>query len=176
MTKKMRNFAMGLAGELACRINSKMVRYEIDGKHYVMSPYMILQTEVPIFDLPLEHDEHTEKAIVRFMNEVNDWSNQYIIHDIPSLQEIKEGIRSIAGRTLQTVAYSAGEQDFSCNARFLRDIVDVLHCKVCYVNDKNRRTSPLFFYGNDDLGSGNVCMLLPVTTAFEYPEGYFMGK
>ena len=107
MKKKLVNFGLEIAGSpiMEEKDREKLVHYEIDGKYFVYDRYRILQTEERIPRTELEENKNTKDLLEKFIGELWDWNLDYQALDIPSVEEIKEGIRECCGRKLDRVAF-----------------------------------------------------------------------
>lgn len=134
-------------------------QYWHEGRFFCCDDYRLLETETAIDALDLKTDSRMAGTMAKHISLMNDPDYDYTIHTLPSVSEIKEGIRSVCGRKLDRVAWSDGE--LTMNARWLYKTMEALHATVCYVS-KAKAHQPVFFFEDDDLTSMNRCMVMPI--------------
>jgi len=76
-----------------------------------------------------------------------DYKLDYKMRELPTLKEIKDGIREVAGRTLTRVCWSP-DGELALNARWLAEAMEVLHAKEMYACTSKRH--PVILYDRDD--------------------------
>lgn len=134
-------------------------QYMKDMRYFVTDSTRIVETERDIPALSIDLGGVGDSC-VRFMNACVNKDLDYYIHELPTVEEIKQGIRETVGRKFDPVIWSDGY--IKLNARYLYKTMYALNAKVCYVSRTKPRISPIFFFEDDDLQSMNRAMVLPI--------------
>lgn len=140
-------------------------QYMKDLRYFVTDGARIVEMESELPLVPVDTESDISDKCIRFINEVVSKDQDYYIHELPTVEEIKKGIRETVGRKLDWVAWSDGY--ITLNARWLYKTMYALNAKVCYVSKTNPRKAGIFFLENDDPQSMNRAMVLPVFNKHE---------
>ena len=132
-----------------------------DGKVYVVEPRRFLITNETVVGLDMNsHRESTIRTLDRLVDTVFDEKADYTLHYLPTAEDIRLGIKAIAGRKYGTkVIWSDGI--ITINARLLLKAMSALNARVCYVG-KNNTKMPIAFFKDDDVQSETIELIMPV--------------
>lgn len=146
-----------------------------DGHTFVTDGFRILEVEQLIDELPTSENQTVAESCLKYIKEVNSPYLEYVLDtEIPSVSEIKTGIRDLVGRRLDTVVW-ASPNNWKVNARWLYKAMEALNAKVVFVSSTKPWNSPIFLLENDDPQSMNREMILPVNANHE-PGFYVPGQ
>ena len=143
MKKKVEKFAASIITSNLDTAKHLHGTISYNGRYYVTDSYRALEVEYPIPEFPVITNEHMGKKLEDIFNKAEEGNKT--MHPIPSASEIKKGIADLVGRKMDDVVLRiAGDSHPSVypavNARFLRDAVQALNCKVCYFDESERIT------------------------------------
>ena len=162
MKKKLIKYAI----DLACSVDLEhggfagIFQYTEDGRFFVTDGCRILETETLIDDLALKDDSKMTANMKKYIDAVNELELDYQLYDLPTVEEIKEGIRGVCGRKLDTVVWSDGT--ITINARWLYKAMEALHATKAYVSAAKPKNMPIFLCENDDPQSINRVLIMPI--------------
>lgn len=162
MKKKLIKYAI----DLACSVDLEhsgfagIFQYADHGRFFVTDGYKILETETLIDGLSLNGESRMTANIIKHMDAVNEPELDYQLYDLPTVEEIKEGIRGVCGRKLDRVVWSDGT--ITINARWLYKAMEALNAKTAYVSNTRPKNMPIFLCENDDPQSINRVLILPI--------------
>lgn len=120
----------------------------------------VLETETLIDGLSLNGESRMTENMIKHMGVVNEPELDYQLYDLPTVEEIKEGIRGVCGRKLDTVVWSDGT--ITINARWLYKAMEALNAKTAYVSNTRPKNMPIFLCENDDPQSINRVLIMPI--------------
>ena len=109
MKKKLTNHALKIAGSMP-----EMMRicngdlFTVDGRYLVSDGYRILETSEPVEGTTECLDKRCAIRMISYLDEPLSSEKNYVSYDVPSVTELKNGIRELCGRKQQTVAWSDG--------------------------------------------------------------------
>lgn len=162
MKKKLIKYAI----DLACSVDLEhsgfagIFQYADHGRFFVTDGCRILETETLIDGLSLNGESRMTANIIKHMDAVNEPELDYQLYDLPTVEEIKEGIRGVCGRKLDRVVWSDGT--ITINARWLYKAMEALNAKTAYVSNTRPKNMPIFLCENDDPQSINRVLILPI--------------
>lgn len=162
MKKKLIKYAV----DLACSIDVEnggfagIFQYTEDGRFFVTDGCRILETEIRIDDLVLKDDSKMTAHMKQYIDAVNELELDYQLYDLPTVEEIKEGIRGVCGRKLDNVVWSDGK--ITINARWLYKAMEALNAKTAYVSAARPRYAPILLCENDDPLSINRVLIMSI--------------
>ena len=164
MKKKVEKFAASIITSNLDTTKHLHGTISYNGRYYVTDSYRALEVEYPIPGFPVINSGHMGKRIEDIFNKAEEGNKT--MHPIPSASEIKKGIADLVGRKMDDVVLRiAGDSHPSVypavNARFLRDAVQALNCKVCYF-DESERFRYMYLYEEDWLQSVVRHVILPI--------------
>ena len=157
MTKKLIEYAENISYSYE---NARGTQYFWDNKYFVTDGVRVLRMEDSIPSLTLVSDQGMCEMFQKFFSDVLSSTYDYKIHQLPSVEEIKEGIRGFCGRKLDKIVWSDGV--ITVNARFLHKTMIALNSKACYISSYKTTKTPIYFALNDDLNAKIDMLLLPV--------------
>lgn len=170
MKKKTANHALEIArsiyvgGKIKCPL-----QYVKDGRIFVTDSFRIMEIEDLIDELPTEVGGAMVESMIKYTDSDSSRELDYTRHEIPTVDEIKAGIRGVVGRKLDRVAWSDGEM--TINARWLYKAMEALNATVCYMSSTKPNKAPYFLYENDNVCAVNKILILPITNRGE--RGFF---
>lgn len=162
MKKKLIKYAI----DLACSVDLEhsgfagIFQYADHGRFFVTDGCRILETKTLIDGLSLNGESRMTANIIKHMDAVNEPELDYQLYDLPTVEEIKEGIRGVCGRKLDRVVWSDGT--ITINARWLYKAMEALNAKTAYVSNTRPKNMPIFLCENDDPQSINRVLILPI--------------
>lgn len=162
MKKKLIKYAI----DLACSVDLEhsgfagIFQYADHGRFFVTDGYRILETETLIDGLSLNGESRMTANMIKHMDAVNEPELDYHLYDLPTVKEIKEGIRGVCGRKLDRVVWSDGT--ITINARWLYKAMEALNAKTAYVSNTRPKNMPIFLCENDDPQSINRMLIMPM--------------
>ena len=162
MKKKLIKYAI----DLACSVDLEhggfagIFQYADHGRFFVTDGCRILETETLIDGLSLNGESRMTANMIKHMDVVNEPELDYQLHDLPTVEEIKDGIRGVCGRKLDRVVWSDGT--ITINARWLYKAMEALHATKAYVSSTRPKNTPIFLCENDDPQSINRVLILPI--------------
>lgn len=160
MKKKLIKYAIDIANANAAFADQQFVT---NNRQFVTDGYRILEIEEPLPSLVMRTEETNKFNIDRLKDMIDsdaDATLDYVVHDLPSTEEIKTGIHAVCGRKFNRVAWSDGI--ITLNARWLLKTMEALNAKRCYISKTKFKTTGVFFYENDDIESKTKCLILPI--------------
>lgn len=161
MKKKLIDYAIEVATSIPKEKSILMPprQYMKDLRYFVTDSTRIVETERDIPALSIDLGG-VGASCVRLMNECVSKDLDYYIHELPTMEEIKQGAEKLYEGEYNSVVWSDGY--IKLNPRYLYKTMYALNAKVCYVSRTKPRTSPIFFFEDDDLQSMNRAMVLPI--------------
>ena len=162
MKKKLIKYAI----DLACSIDVEhggfagIFQYADHGRFFVTDGCRVLETETLIDGLSLNGESRMTANIIKYFNSVNEPELDYHLYNLPTVEEIKEGIRGVCGRKLDTVVWSDGT--ITMNARWLYKAMEALRATKAYVSQARPKYSPILLCENDDPLSINRVLIMPI--------------
>lgn len=162
MKKKLIKYAVDLANSIDLEHGgfAGVFQYTEDGRFFVTDSFRVLETETLIDDLVLKDDSKMTATMIKYIDAVNEPELDYQLYDLPTVEEIKEGIRGVCGRKLDRVCWSDGT--ITMNARWLYKAMEALNAKKAYVSNTRPKNSPILLCENDDPQSINRVLILPI--------------
>lgn len=153
MKKKLIKHAMNIAEG-----NFKYQYPNGGGGVYVTNNYVALELEEPIEKLEISEDKYIPKKIHEYMEWSVEPAFDYRLYELPTVEELRKGIRNLIGKKRTRVVWSDG--NITLNARTLMKAMENLNATVAYVSNEPRHR-PIFLMENDDLQSFNREIILP---------------
>lgn len=176
MKKKLINYAIDIMTSIPEEKSFLMPprQYMKDLRYFVTDSMRIIELETDLPLIPVDTESDIANKCIQFMNNVVSKDLDYYIHELPTVEEIKQGIRETVGRKFDWVAWSDGY--ITLNARYLYKTMYALNAKVCYVSQTKPRTSAIFFCENDNPQSMNRAIVLPVYNRHERKGFWTSGR
>lgn len=131
-------------------------------KYYVTDGYRVIEYDNEIQCTPSISVNAHEDSIVRAFTGLFDRCNDYVLYELPTVEEIKANITKLVGRRYDKVVY--GNDKFAINARWLYKAMEALNAKVCYIDKDQPYLYGILLYENDDLQSSIKELILPIRT------------
>lgn len=147
------------AERIAKSENGGCVLLEEEGIYAVYDNHRILFTREDTGVLPTK----TSSTLCDSLRGVlRGFTGDYHINYLPPLQNVREGIREASGaKKNQRVIYTAHNQEFHLNARYMAEAMDALSTGICYYLDSAR---PVFFCQVDNINANVLEAILPIGT------------
>lgn len=161
ITQKMEKHAIDVATDY----KEGAYQYTDGNYYYVTDGHRVIQLPAQVDRLRVNaHDTTMINGIKKFIDTTFSREYDYTIHELPTLAELRDGVRKTVGRRLNRVVWSDGVITF--NARYLIKAMDALNAKVCYITKTDTRM-PIQLFKNDDLQSETIELILPIYNAGE---------
>ena len=139
------------------------------GRYYVTDIHRVIEYDKEIQCTPAISVNAHEDGVIRVLTECFDKCNDYVLYELPTVEEIKANITKLVGRRHDKVAY--GNDKFALNARWLYKAMEALNAKVCYIDKDKPYLYGILLYENDDLQSSIKELILPICA--EGKTGYW---
>lgn len=164
MKKKVEKFAASIITSNTEKFKHLCGTIAYNGRYYVSDGYRVLEVEYPIPGFPVITNDQTGKSFEDVINKVEEGNKT--IHNLPTAEVIKNGIRNLVGRKRDPVALRiAGDSEPSVypavNARYLAEAIQALNCAVCYF-DESERFKFMYLFEEDWLQSTVRHVILPI--------------
>ena len=144
-------------------------------RYFACDSYRILELAESVEGIPVKETEKNQgipDLCVRYMKEA--FQGDKTICELPSAEEIKEGIRSVRGRKYSIpVAVRYNENRAVYNASYILEGMTALKATAFYSEEGNLR-SPAWMFHRDDFGATIKYMILPIMN--DGNIGYFTFK
>lgn len=158
-----------------------IIRYskasKIGERYFVSDTRMILETSQPIDNIEYKDKFNCIEVVDGCFNGIPSLSIK--IEDIKtvpigvSLQELKDGIKKVAGRKYGDRVLFRSSKDYPMlNARYLKDVMDVLNCKQMTYYNFNL---PVYFFKDDNFQSNIRIVIFPVMYGGEFAGWHNMN-
>jgi len=174
MKKKTAKHALEIARSIYMDESSKIkepLQYVKDGRIFVTDTHRIMEIDDLVEELPIRVGGEIVDNIIKYVAEDSSRELDYTLHKIPTVAEIKAGIREQVGRKLDRVIWSDGI--VTINARWLYKAMEALNATVCYMSSTKPGKVPYFLYENDDVNAKNKILILPVVSCGK--KGFYLG-
>lgn len=156
MKKKLEKHAIDIATSKGSGHIQGVYQFIRDRDYYFTDGHRVLQTDTKVDEI--EGNAHADKLLMTIENAFKSvYSLDYILHDLPTVAELKAGIKTTGSRN--RVAWSDGK--VTINARYLVKAMEALNAKKCYVC-KDGNSFPILLVENDDLQSPNRELIFTV--------------
>lgn len=144
-------------------------------KYYVTDGMRVFESREMLPDIPVNaHAKTMTNTIVKFMSKLDDYQLRYKQYDLPSVEELRQGITDLVGRHKDTVVWSKAPEDVCVNCRWLIKAMENLKATVAYVATENSVKEPIFLCEEDDIEAENKVMILPINAPGK--EGFWIGR
>ena len=162
MKKKFLKHAIELAKSLSTSVRGrKPAVYTYDDRLFVLDDHRVLEIESGVEGLEMAEDEGLGSICKYNFDVTESREYDYQAFQLPTLKEIKDGIREAVGRKRTAVAYTP-DLEWAVNARYLAKAMEALNATTVYVSARKPATSPLVLFMDDDLQSTTKELILPI--------------
>jgi len=164
LNKKFTEHLVKIATNKAHRRNDSICQYKAGDTIYVTDGARVIKYAGNI--IPDERIEVDEGVWVNrlkkfYDNSVFSVKTEYVGHLLPTKEELRQGIKEIAGKKYSTKVYWS-DGIISINARYLLEVMEVLNCEMAYIDKDNPYQAPYAFFYNDDTDTTIVELICPV--------------
>ncbi len=162
MKKKLEKHAIDIATSKGSGNIRGVYQFIRDTDYYFTDGHRILQTDTKVDEI--EGNAHADKLLMTIENAFKSvYSLDYILHDLPTVAELKVGIKTTGSRN--RVIWSDGK--VTINARYLVEAMEALSATKCYVAKGNEYTMPILFVEDDNPQSLNRELIFGVVNKDE---------
>lgn len=166
MKKKLEKYALdcaALVDEFTLKRLGGIFQYKGDDGYYTTDTHRVMRSDEPLSGLTVKEpgEKNLGKSFDRMFAATGSADLNYELYKLPTVDEMKAGIRDLVGRKLDRVAWSDGY--ITMNARWLYKAMEALNANHCYVSRTKPRTQPIFLYEDDNPWSINAACILPIS-------------
>lgn len=164
MNEKFTKHLVKIATNKDYRRNDSICQYKAGDTIYVTDGVRVIKYAGNI--IPDERIEVDEGVWVNKLKKIYDSSvfsvnTEYVGHLLPTKEELRQGIKEIAGRKYGTkVFWSDGT--ISINARYLLEVMEALNCELVYIDSDNPHKALYAFFLEDNTDGETVELICPV--------------